>query len=145
DRECDTDIADACTVHTADTQPDCSPQTASTDSAPSTAPVDDSAARLTHAHEGADTSDEELYLRRVSVLYHELWSGEWVEHQSFGLGCLDALHSRSGAEAERGGEIESEPEPEVTACSSCQTDGTCALNSTNDVVLELEPSILTAD
>ncbi|KAJ2365978.1 hypothetical protein H4S01_002956 [Coemansia sp. RSA 2610] len=144
-RECGTDIADACTVHTADTQPDCSPQTASTDSAPSTAPVDDSAARLTHAHEGADTSDEELYLRRVSVLYHELWSGEWVEHQSFGLGCLDALHSRSGAEAERGGEIESEPEPEVTACSSCQTDGTCALNSTNDVVLELEPSILTAD
>ncbi|KAI8324086.1 hypothetical protein GQ54DRAFT_296372 [Martensiomyces pterosporus] len=28
-----------------------------------------------------DTSDEELYLRRVSVLYHELWCSEWMDRQ----------------------------------------------------------------
>ncbi|KAJ2614176.1 hypothetical protein H4S08_001844 [Coemansia sp. RSA 1365] len=31
--------------------------------------------------ENADTSDEELYLRRVSVLYHELWTRDWAENQ----------------------------------------------------------------
>ncbi|KAJ2456349.1 hypothetical protein EV183_000277 [Coemansia sp. RSA 2336] len=35
------------------------------------------------AREGAaDASDEELYLRRASVLYHELWTSEWIEHQA---------------------------------------------------------------
>ncbi|KAJ1735571.1 hypothetical protein LPJ61_000484 [Coemansia biformis] len=33
----------------------------------------------TRAQDGADTSDEELYLRRVSVLYHELWTADWIE------------------------------------------------------------------
>ncbi|KAJ2161366.1 hypothetical protein GGF46_001544 [Coemansia sp. RSA 552] len=31
--------------------------------------------------ESGDTSDEEVYLRRVSVLYHELWCSDWSEHQ----------------------------------------------------------------
>ncbi|PIA19484.1 hypothetical protein COEREDRAFT_12855 [Coemansia reversa NRRL 1564] len=31
--------------------------------------------------ENVDTSDEELYLRRVSVLYHELWTRDWAENQ----------------------------------------------------------------
>ncbi|KAJ2799905.1 hypothetical protein H4R20_004257, partial [Coemansia guatemalensis] len=31
--------------------------------------------------ENVDTSDEELYLRRVSVLYHELWTRDWADNQ----------------------------------------------------------------
>ncbi|KAJ2710358.1 hypothetical protein H4R19_003785, partial [Coemansia spiralis] len=33
----------------------------------------------TAVQDGSDASDEELYLRRVSVLYHELWTTDWIE------------------------------------------------------------------
>ncbi|KAJ2092775.1 hypothetical protein IW138_000870 [Coemansia sp. RSA 986] len=34
---------------------------------------------LSSAPDGRDIGDDELYLRRVSVLYHEMWSSDWVD------------------------------------------------------------------
>ncbi|KAJ1868191.1 hypothetical protein LPJ78_000319 [Coemansia sp. RSA 989] len=62
------------------------------------------------AREGAaDTSDEELYLRRASVLYHELWTSDWIEHQApdttpcgqqpeVGAGCSRSASASSDAD-----------------------------------------------
>ncbi|KAJ2001251.1 hypothetical protein H4R26_004228 [Coemansia thaxteri] len=45
-------------------------------------------------------NEEELYLRRVSVLYHELWTSDWVDRQLFGtepLAETDTGHSSLSA------------------------------------------------
>ncbi|KAJ2081595.1 hypothetical protein H4R24_002216 [Coemansia sp. RSA 988] len=68
--------------------------------------------------ENADTSDEELYLRRVSVLYHELWTRDWADNQvaayeypvSDNLRHRDALSEDSNAGADI---CDSSTEPEL--------------------------------
>ncbi|KAJ2846705.1 hypothetical protein IWW36_004220 [Coemansia brasiliensis] len=70
----------------------------------------------------ADTSDEELYLRRASVLYHELWTSEWVEHQA-----VDIKPSNDG-----------DGQSEIGAGCSQLFDGNSNTDPTENV-LELEP------
>ncbi|KAJ2495506.1 hypothetical protein IWW47_004041, partial [Coemansia sp. RSA 2052] len=51
----------------------------------STVPDDDAQSVVgTESQSSKIASEEELYLRRVSVLYHELWTTDWVDRQLFG-------------------------------------------------------------
>ncbi|KAJ2891385.1 hypothetical protein IWW38_003639, partial [Coemansia aciculifera] len=63
---------------------------ASAASRASTAPDDDAQSVVgTESQHSKITSEEELYLRRVSVLYHELWTSDWVDRQLFGTEPLE--------------------------------------------------------
>ncbi|KAJ2734695.1 hypothetical protein IW152_002138 [Coemansia sp. BCRC 34962] len=56
----------------------------------STATDDDALSVVgTESQSSKITHEEELYLRRVSVLYHELWTSDWVDRQLFGTEPLE--------------------------------------------------------
>ncbi|KAJ2667249.1 hypothetical protein IW148_000351 [Coemansia sp. RSA 1199] len=105
---------------------------------------------VSDAHESADNSDEEVYLRRVSVLYHELWSGDWIDHHMPSAGSADSQYgldtegelevtAHENSQMDDAGTIDCESELEVTAHENSRTDDTGAMDCASDAVLELEP------
>ncbi|KAJ2818587.1 hypothetical protein IWW50_005767, partial [Coemansia erecta] len=96
-------------------------------------------------HESADNSDEELYLRRVSVLYHELWSGDWVEHQAVSAGLPNSVH---GVFAERETETELEPEAKLKPEPTTDEDSRPNTDTTNgegNALQEFDPIALATE
>ncbi|KAJ2246198.1 hypothetical protein GGH97_002562, partial [Coemansia sp. RSA 475] len=111
---------------------------------------------VSDAHESADNSDEEVYLRRVSVLYHELWSGDWIDHHMASAGSADSRYgldiegelevtTHENSQMDDAGTIDCENELEVTAHENSRAYDTGAMDSASEAVLELEPLERAAD
>ncbi|KAJ2707368.1 hypothetical protein FB645_000880 [Coemansia sp. IMI 203386] len=71
--------------------------------------------------ESTNDHNEEQYLRRVSVLYHELWSSDWIDRQLFGSGPLSldiGTFSDTGAGTSANTSATASAEPVSNACQS---------------------------
>ncbi|KAJ1725407.1 hypothetical protein LPJ53_000445 [Coemansia erecta] len=70
----------------------------------------------------AEECEEEQYLRRVSVLYHELWSSDWIDRQLFSSGPLavgaDAPLDKCATSVPAEDALLEEPDREIEMASS---------------------------
>ncbi|KAJ2416504.1 hypothetical protein GGI10_000925 [Coemansia sp. RSA 2530] len=106
----------------------------------STATDDDALSVVGTESQGSKiTHEEELYLRRVSVLYHELWTSDWVDRQLFGTEPLEesAIGHDSTATLDDGDAYDgaTKDEPPMTAC---EEPASAALYSDYDSIADLE-------
>ncbi|KAJ2883898.1 hypothetical protein H4R27_002460 [Coemansia aciculifera] len=85
------------------------------------------------------TNEEELYLRRVSVLYHELWTSDWVDRQLFGSESLEepAIGHDSAATLDDSDAHESTSK-DISLPTACEEPVATTLFSDYDTIADLE-------
>ncbi|KAJ2249537.1 hypothetical protein GGI13_004247 [Coemansia sp. RSA 455] len=85
------------------------------------------------------TNEEELYLRRVSVLYHELWTSDWVDRQLFGSESLEepAIGHDSAATLD---DIDAQENAskDISLTTVCEGPAATTLYSDYDSIADLE-------
>ncbi|KAJ2744420.1 hypothetical protein GGI20_002992 [Coemansia sp. BCRC 34301] len=122
------------------------------------APEDDAQSVVgTESQSTKIASEEELYLRRVSVLYHELWTSDWVDKQLFGneplVECTTGHDSAATLDSSGGsnddayeGAVASEPhqttpEEALSPTAGCQESVAAMLYSDYDSIADLEGAV----
>ncbi|KAJ2781534.1 hypothetical protein H4R18_002810 [Coemansia javaensis] len=100
--------------------------------------------------DSADTSDEELYLRHASVLYHELWSSDWVDRLLAGPALQDEEKEAAEPGARHVGAAGSatttdSPSAAAAAASADGTDGSCAGSDAGPAAATAGSNITTAE